>query len=90
MAFPVFLSLAFYLPASLVVDPAVLSAGKTGSCRCSRWRWCLYDFYLGYSALAFMSHPATSSSAFKRPGVRVWPFLRERRGLPRADPAGRG
>lgn len=73
MAFPVFLSLVFYLPAALVViqwffqkkawvvPPFVLAL-------------ILYDFYLGYTVLAFMSFLFIIES-FKRPNFDLKKFL---------------
>jgi hypothetical protein len=73
MAFPVFLSLVFYLPAALVViqwffrkkawivPPFVLAL-------------ILYDFYLGYTVLAFMSF-LFIIEYLKQPNFRLKKFL---------------
>ncbi|MDD3122825.1 MAG: YfhO family protein, partial [Candidatus Izemoplasmatales bacterium] len=75
MAFPVFLSLAFYLPLSLVVIHFFFH----------KKRWIVplyalmvifYDFYLGYMALAFISIMFIVEY-FKRPGFNFFKFIKE-------------
>lgn len=75
MAFPVFLSLAFYLPLSLVVIHFFFH----------KKRWIVplyammvifYDFYLGYMALAFISIMFLVEF-FKEPDFNFWKLLKE-------------
>jgi len=75
MAFPVFLSLAFYLPLSLVVIHFFFH----------KKRWIVplyalmvifYDFYLGYMALAFISIMFLVEF-FKEPNFNFWKLLKE-------------
>ncbi|MDD3478042.1 MAG: YfhO family protein [Candidatus Izemoplasmatales bacterium] len=75
MAFPVFLSLAFYLPLSLVVIHFFFH----------KKRWIVplfalavifYDFYLGYMALAFISIMYLVE-ALKEPNMKLGRFLRD-------------
>lgn len=73
MAFPVFLSLVFYLPASLVAIQLFF--------RKKAWvvplfvvALIFYDFYLGYTVLAFMSF-LFIIEYLKRPGFEVKKFL---------------
>jgi len=75
MAFPVFLSLTFYLPAALVVIQLYIR-GKKWVVPLFAFALVFYDFYLGYSAIAFMSI-LYIVEALKRPGFRVWPFVRD-------------
>jgi len=75
MAFPVFLSLAFYLPASLVVIQAFFR-GKKWIVPLFVMALIFYDFYLGYSAMAFMSIMYIVE-AIKRPRFRLLPFFRD-------------
>lgn len=75
MAFPVFLSLAFYLPLGLVVIHFFFH----------KKRWIVplyalavifYDFYLGYMALAFISIMFLVEF-FKEPNFNFWKLLKE-------------
>ncbi|MFA5006344.1 MAG: hypothetical protein WC509_02620 [Candidatus Izemoplasmatales bacterium] len=75
MAFPVFLSLTFYLPAALVAIQYFFR-GKKWVVPLFTCALVFYDFYLAYSAMAFMS-VLYVVEALKRPGNKVWPFLRD-------------
>jgi len=75
MAFPVFLSLAFYLPASLVVIQ-LFFRGKKWVVPLFVLALVFYDFYLAYSAIAFMS-VLYIVEAIKRPGFNILKFLRD-------------
>ncbi|MBU1144439.1 MAG: YfhO family protein [Firmicutes bacterium] len=75
MAFPVFLSMVFYLPLSLVVIHFFFH----------KKRWIVplftmalifYDFYLGYTVLAFIS-VMFLVEYFKRPNFRLLNFIKE-------------
>jgi len=75
MAFPVFLSLTFYMPLALIVIHFFLQ----------KKRWivpifamaCIfYDFYLGYTILAFISF-AFIIEYFKEPDFRFFKFVKD-------------
>ncbi len=73
MAFPAFLSLAFYLPLGLVVIQWFFK-GKKWIVPLYVLALIFYDFYLGYTALAFVSI-LYIIEAIKRPGFKFFKFL---------------
>jgi len=73
MAFPAFLSLAFYLPLGLVVIQWFLK-GKKWVVPLYVLALILYDFYLGYTALAFVSILYIIES-IKQPGFKFFKFI---------------
>jgi len=73
MAFPVFLSLTFYLPLGLVVIHWFLK-GKKWIVPLYVLALILYDFYLGYTAIAFVSI-LFIIEAVKQPNFRFFRFI---------------
>lgn len=75
MAFPVFLSLVFYLPLGLVVIHWFYH-GKKWTVPLYALALVLYDFYLGYTALAFVSFMFLIET-FKKPDFNLFKFARD-------------
>ncbi len=73
MAFPAFLSLAFYLPLGLVVIQWFFR-GKKWVVPLYVLALIFYDFYLGYTAIAFVSILYVIE-AIKQPGFKFFKFI---------------
>lgn len=75
MVFPVFLSLTFYLPLSLIII-YLFNHKKYWVVPLFSLAVVFYDFYLGYMALAFISIMFIVEY-FKRPGFNFFRFIRD-------------
>ncbi len=73
MAFPAFLSLAFYLPLGLVVIQWFIR-GKKWVVPLYVFALIFYDFYLGYTAIAFVSILYIIET-IKQPGFKFFKFI---------------